>query len=794
VVGGATLEARKRDVRKNNRIRADLSPNSGAWRRLGAAMTPASPSELKAPARHVQVGAARVDLATNSVSRADSEALRLSPKAAQVLLALLLHGDRPLHREQLIERVWPGQFRTDDVVTKAVQELRRALAQTPDQLVIETIPRVGYWLRLPFAWIDDSRSDVHVATAEPPAAAPTDPSRDRIDIAPANAVVSAAPNPPRARRLLLAALLLVIAGTLGALLLGRATPDSATQPAAASLASAAVAPRLNAAPLSSDPGDEAYAALAPDGGLIAIAVKGVGEDRYRLRLRDIGSGAERLLLESGSGDELAPAWSPDGRSLAYFRLSDGACTLELTDAQGLQRRTLTPCVAGMLVPPEFLPDGSGVLLPWLSLPAPPQRGGFAVVDTRSGSLSNFAYGGEPQGFELEARFSPDGRQLLVQQGIAPFAAVHLYALDYRAPQVPSPLGERFNRINGMTWLSDSRHAVIASDNLGVMELWRIDTQTGVMERFGGLTGQFPSAARAQDMLAYSHVDRSSGLLQLPLQASSESPRLLFASNRTESAPAVSADGRQIAFVSDRSGSAQIYLGDPASGAVQAITQRKAGRPLDLSFSSDGRQLAFSVRLTAGLEVLVMDLATRQQRRPELGVASAIDLRFGNAADQLLYAAFDADGAPHIYSQAQHKPDSARRLSECIGRAPRSGPDGWIYFFAPGDRALKRTRGTASDSSCEVVSDRVRWVNRNAWVADASGLYAVLTPLDRVERAGLYRLDPSPELLTELPELARRPLGNLELVRHGEHLIAALPVAANADIWLVRGVAGVPLAH
>ena len=35
---------------------------------------------------------------------------------------------------------------------------------------------------------------------------------------------------------------------------------------------------------------------------------------------------------------------------------------------------------------------------------------------------------------------------------------------------------------------------------------------------------------------------------------------------------------------------------------------------------------------------------------------------------------------------------------------------------------------------------------------------------------------------------------LELVRHGEHLIAALPVAANADIWLVRGVAGVPLAR
>ena len=104
--------------------------------------------EPPTPARHVQVGAAIVDLATHTVSRPDAGSVRLSPKAARVLVVLLLHGDRPVHREQLIAQVWPGQFRTDDVVTKAVQELRRALSGAPDQLVIETIPRVGYRLRV----------------------------------------------------------------------------------------------------------------------------------------------------------------------------------------------------------------------------------------------------------------------------------------------------------------------------------------------------------------------------------------------------------------------------------------------------------------------------------------------------------------------------------------------------------------------------------------------------------------------------------------------------------------------
>jgi hypothetical protein len=183
----------------------------------------------------------------------------------------------------------------------------------------------------------------------------------------------------------------------------------------------------------------------------------------------------------------------------------------------------------------------------------------------------------------------------------------------------------------------------------------------------------------------------------------------------------------------------------------------------------------------------MDLATHKHRRPRLGVANAIDLRFAAEPEQLLFASWDADGSPHVYTQRLDDPQSARRLTDCIGRAPRSGGDGWIYFFAPAEHALKRVRADAAATDpCELVSHRVRWLNRNAWVVDGSGLYAVLTPLDRVARAGLYRLTEPPELLTELPELSRRPMSNIELIGNGEHMIAALPVPATADTWILRG--------
>ena len=42
-----------------------------------------------------------------------------------------------------------------------------------------------------------------------------------------------------------------------------------------------------------------------------------------------------------------------------------------------------------------------------------------------------------------------------------------------------------------------------------------------------------------------------------------------------------------------------------------------------------------------IQAALLDLGTRQQRRPDLGVGSAIDLRFGAEADQLAQAVYDA---------------------------------------------------------------------------------------------------------------------------------------------------------
>jgi TolB-like protein/DNA-binding winged helix-turn-helix (wHTH) protein/tetratricopeptide (TPR) repeat protein len=81
---------------------------------------------------------------------ADGRAIRLEPKFMQVLVCL---ADRPgevVSKEELIRTVWVDTFVTDDVLTRAISELRRALGDDAKQPhVIETVARTGYRIIAP---------------------------------------------------------------------------------------------------------------------------------------------------------------------------------------------------------------------------------------------------------------------------------------------------------------------------------------------------------------------------------------------------------------------------------------------------------------------------------------------------------------------------------------------------------------------------------------------------------------------------------------------------------------------
>jgi len=85
----------------------------------------------------------------NSIS-ANGVAVRLEPKVMQVLVCLAEHVGDVVEKERLIRAVWADTFVTDDVLTRAISELRRLFEDdAKEPRVIETIPKVGYRLIAP---------------------------------------------------------------------------------------------------------------------------------------------------------------------------------------------------------------------------------------------------------------------------------------------------------------------------------------------------------------------------------------------------------------------------------------------------------------------------------------------------------------------------------------------------------------------------------------------------------------------------------------------------------------------
>jgi TolB-like protein/DNA-binding winged helix-turn-helix (wHTH) protein/tetratricopeptide (TPR) repeat protein len=88
----------------------------------------------------------QVEPSLNSVT-GPAGPIRLEPKVMQVLVLLAAHVGQVVAKERLIHTVWPDAFVTDDVLTRAISELRRVFGDdAKESRVIQTIPKSGYRL------------------------------------------------------------------------------------------------------------------------------------------------------------------------------------------------------------------------------------------------------------------------------------------------------------------------------------------------------------------------------------------------------------------------------------------------------------------------------------------------------------------------------------------------------------------------------------------------------------------------------------------------------------------------
>ena len=628
--------------------------------------TPGSPRLQAMANRRLRIGAHEIDLGTLRILTLP-DAQRLTPKSAAVLLELACHAGQTVSRNDLLDAVWAGTCPTPDVLTQAITDLRRVLGDEPHaSRYIETVPKIGYRLVADVGFRE-------AAGAEVAATGRSGPSADGGHRA------------PRSRRRLVVALL--VAGAIVALGIAawRATQSPPQLTAVGNVADWSV---RDTRTLTTEPGAEKYPRLAPDGTRFAYSASDASQRNFRVLVRTLEPARPLRLGVNEDGEEFHPVWSPDGASIAFLRYSSASCEVILTPAMGGHERTLRPCFSEEVNHFGWTPDGSALISTSFTHEAAGDLE-IAVFPLDGAASKALAYSHAPWDKDIDARYSPDARWIAFRRGARPYTDLWI---------VPAAGGEArrltrlASRLRGYDWTRDSSALVFSSNHEGRQALYTVDLADARVRALGVQPAENPSTSTMTDGVVYEIPRVRTQLGEVRLREGVETRNDILATTASDTAPAVSPVDACLMFISDRSGSQQLWMHEPARAEVYPLTDYANATLIDPAWRADGKRVLVTVRGVPGASGLVeIDLATRKQR---LLTGPDDDVRYGTYGiepEQVLVVAADRNGEVDLI-EIDHPgaPAASRRtLVKGVGRAEADPASSAIYFTRLSGRGLFR---------------------------------------------------------------------------------------------------------
>jgi Tol biopolymer transport system component len=388
----------------------------------------------------------------------------------------------------------------------------------------------------------------------------------------------------------IAAVAFVLAGIWG---IGRARREAAPAPY-----------RLRQ--MTRDEGVSGFPALSPDGRLLAYSSDRGGGNNLDIWVQQV-AGGDALRLTRHPADDIRPRFSPDGSQVVFQRV--GAGVYVIPSLGGTERLLVKDGLS-----PVWSPDGRFI--------AYSTGYGFNAKDY--GLYIAPATGGAPRKVEADLAayccplWSPDGKHLLVMGifdprdwFIVPVEAGKLVKIPVQSflPRagitvfVPPMawLGNRdliiFSAIQGST----SSILGLGGSQGGGFNIWQVSIEpaTGAFrtspQRLTAGSGEFAGASSLDGRIPFSTGSGDMNIYSLPLDFRqgkvTGEPVRVGRGGVSERYPTVTADGRKIVFVSDRTGANDIWMKDLTTGEETLLigTPENAFRGL---ISPDGSQVAF----------------------------------------------------------------------------------------------------------------------------------------------------------------------------------------------------------
>jgi len=715
------------------------------------------------PSQHqvIKFGVFEVDLAAGEVRKAGMRQ-KVSGQPFQVLQALLERPREIVTRDELRERLWPGNTFVDYelALKKAVNRLREVLGDSAENPhVIETVPRRGYRFIAP---LNDARVpsmfDSPISGVESPIAT----EGGSLSVATRGEWSQTKKAGLRCTILIVAGTVLVSTALLSyALTHGLPPPRVTGTVQVTSDGQGKTASYVNelASPLVSDGSRLYFVECAIGSARLAEVSTGGGETTvfpagFRIqRVLDVSPSRGELLALSYDGVQMEAAvmvfplpagaphrlggivahdanWSPDGKRIVYANGHD----LYVSKSDGSEPRKLATVPGGAAWWPRWSPDGRLVRFTVLEALSPRR---LWEVSTDGSGLHRFS-GGNQDRDECCGNWTPDGRHFVFQSE-GQLWAIREGAGFLRKTREPKRLTTGpMSMVAPLPSADGKKIFAVAVQPRG--QLVRYDGKSHQFLPFlSGISADGVDFSKDRQWVTY--VVFPEGTLCRSKADGSKRLQLTLPPMNV-SLPRWSPDGKRIAFLGQVVGKpVKLYIVSADGGtASQAIPgDRNEGEP---SWSPDGNSLAFAQLywLEGNTAIRFLDLKTGQVTTLP-GSEGLFSVRWSPNGRQL--AALSADSQTlMLFDVATQKWEE---LAKNVAYPNWSHDGGYIYFEDPytNQPALYRVR--ISDRRVEelaTLNPRIlTWASAGKWTGLASDDSPLVLRDTSVEE--IYALDWEP---------------------------------------------------
>ncbi len=506
-----------------------------------------------------QIGEWVYDARTLTITCSEKQ-LTLERGVAHLLDYFIANPKRVISKEELVTNVWKSVV-TDNAVSSAITRLRTCLGDNPrTPEYIATLSRVGYRLIANVVEINDRHDNMALYSRS--------------------------------------AVLVMVSLALSMLWYFGFRPEAPS-----------IKPPLKLKPLTGFVGDEIHPSLSPDGSLLAFSHRKAQSENWSIWVRQLDTTAQ-IKISTNEMNAKLPKWDAHGRRLLFRSVTGDVCEYYFAEIENMSLVRLIPilgCVTGS--------DEGNII--WS---ADPNAVYFTQASSKSEpfiiyryhlltkKLSQITSPPDTGRGDYRVEISPDLKTLGFLRDSVHLNQTDVWIYDLRSAEsrlvatVPATL-------RGLAWSEDSNHIIVADKNQQLQSINKDDSNTKTLTF--GLTPLFHPASGGGKIAAAAgsyhrrEVWRAVGDF-------STSPPVLYSlepfivSSRSNRLPQLNPVDNSVAYISEESGSQQIWL-QLSNGDSHQITELDTAHYFRaLNWSPDGKKLVAA----ANNKLLWIDTNTR----------------------------------------------------------------------------------------------------------------------------------------------------------------------------------------